>query len=243
MQVGRSAFVAIAGRGQRVDRIFTRVTLWAVASGCVWIAGAFVGGHARKLVWLAALGVDLLADSIGFYTPGMGRTTSVEWTIAGGQFAERCQAFIIIALGESIVVIGQALSVRQQVTAAAVAAFVTAFAGSVALWWVYFDRSAEEGAQIIAGSADPGAAGQHRVPPHPPGDGGRDHRHRRRRSGGAEPSRDRRPLEHELAGDRRGGPVPRRARAVQAGHLGRDLLAARRGHRRAAAPHAAGART
>jgi low temperature requirement protein LtrA len=156
MQVGRSAFVAIAGRGQRVDRIFTRVTLWAVASGCVWIAGAFVGGHARELVWLAALGVDLLADSIGFYTPGMGRTTSAEWTIAGGHFAERCQAFIIIALGESIVVIGQALSVREQVTAAAVAAFVTAFTGSVALWWIYFDRSAEEGAQIIAGSADPG---------------------------------------------------------------------------------------
>ena len=157
MQVGRSAFVAIAGRGQRVDRIFTRVTLWSVASGCVWVAGAFVAGHARELVWLAALGVDLLGDKVGFYTPGMGRTTSEEWTIAGGHFAERCQAFIIIALGESIVVIGQALSVRQHVTAAAVAAFITAFAGSVALWWIYFDRSAEDGARVIAASPDPGA--------------------------------------------------------------------------------------
>ena len=35
MQVGRSAFVAIAGRGQRVGRIFVRVTLWSVASGCL----------------------------------------------------------------------------------------------------------------------------------------------------------------------------------------------------------------
>ena len=157
MQVGRSAFVAIAGRGQRVDRIFIRVTLWSVASGCVWLAGAFVAGHARELVWLAALGVDLLGDRVGFYTPGMGRTTSAEWTIAGGHFAERCQAFIIIALGESIVVIGQALSVRQHVTAGAVAAFITAFAGSVALWWIYFDRSAEDGARVIAASPDPGA--------------------------------------------------------------------------------------
>jgi low temperature requirement protein LtrA len=157
MQVGRSAFVAIAGRGQRVDRIFTRVTLWSVASGCVWVAGAFVAGHARELVWLAAFGVDLLGDRVGFYTPGMGRTTSEEWTIAGGHFAERCQAFIIIALGESIVVIGQALSVRQHVTAAVVAAFITAFAGSVALWWIYFDRSAEDGARVIAASPDPGA--------------------------------------------------------------------------------------
>ncbi|MGA2827573.1 MAG: low temperature requirement protein A [Streptosporangiaceae bacterium] len=156
MQVGRSAFVAIAGRGRRVDKIFTRVTVWSAASGCVWIAGAFVGGHARELVWLAALGVDLLGDKTGFYTPGMGATTSAEWTIAGGHFAERCQAFIIIALGESIVVIGQALSVRPDVSASVVAAFVTAFAGSVALWWVYFDRSAEDGARVIAESPDPG---------------------------------------------------------------------------------------
>ena len=113
-------------------------------------------GAARPRKGLAALGVDLLGDRVGFYIPGMGRTTSEEWTIAGGHFAERCQAFIIIALGESIVVIGQALSVREHVTAAAVAAFVTAFAGSVALWWIYFDRSAEDGARVIAESPDPG---------------------------------------------------------------------------------------
>jgi hypothetical protein len=28
MQVGRSAFVAIAGRGQRLDRVFVQITLW-----------------------------------------------------------------------------------------------------------------------------------------------------------------------------------------------------------------------
>lgn len=41
-------------------------------------------------------------------------------------------------------------------TAVAVAAFITAFAGSVALWWIYFDRSAEDGARVIAESPDPG---------------------------------------------------------------------------------------
>ena len=45
---------------------------------------------------------------------------------------------------------------RPDVSAPAVAAFVTAFAGSVALWWIYFDRSAEDGARVIAGSPDPG---------------------------------------------------------------------------------------
>jgi len=37
-----------------------------------------------------------------------------------------------------------------------VAAFVVAFAGSAALWWIYFDRSAEASARRIATSPDPG---------------------------------------------------------------------------------------
>jgi low temperature requirement protein LtrA len=156
MQVGRSAFVAIAGRGQPLARIFTRVTLWSVLSGSVWVAGAFAHGHGRELIWLAAFGVDLLGDELGFYTPGMGRTTSSEWTIEGGHFAERSQAFIIIALGESIVVIGQSLSGRAHWTSAVIGAVVAAFTGSVALWWIYFYRSAEDGARVIAASSDPG---------------------------------------------------------------------------------------
>ena len=41
-----------------------------------------------------------------------------------------------------------------------VAAFVAAFATSVSLWWLYFDRSAEEGAEVFAASRDPGRLGR-----------------------------------------------------------------------------------
>jgi low temperature requirement protein LtrA len=41
-----------------------------------------------------------------------------------------------------------------------VTAFVVAFAGSVALWWLYFDRSAEAAAEVIAASDDPGRLGR-----------------------------------------------------------------------------------
>ena len=77
----------------------------------------------------------------------------------GGHFAERCQGFVLIALGESIVIIGATLT-EKPVTAADVAAFVVAFIGSVALWWVYFDRSAEAAAEKIARSDDPGRLGR-----------------------------------------------------------------------------------
>jgi low temperature requirement protein LtrA len=38
-----------------------------------------------------------------------------------------------------------------------IAAFIVAFAGSVAFWWLYFDRSARASADVIATSDDPGA--------------------------------------------------------------------------------------
>jgi len=66
----------------------------------------------------------------------------------------------LIALGESIVIIGAALTEDKSVTAASVTAFVVAFAGSVALWWLYFDQSAEAAAEKIARSDDPGRLGR-----------------------------------------------------------------------------------
>jgi low temperature requirement protein LtrA len=97
---------------------------------------------------------------VGFATPGLGRSRTSDWTIEGGHFAERCQAFILIALGESIVIIGATLAGEKSFTVSSVTAFVVAFAGSVALWWLYFDQSAEAAAEKIARSDDPGRLGR-----------------------------------------------------------------------------------
>jgi low temperature requirement protein LtrA len=131
-----------------------------VISGALAVAGGIAAGHAREFLWAAAVGVDLLGGLAGFYTPGLGRSATSDWTIEGGHFAERCQAFILIALGESIVVIGGTLSGLPSVKGAEIAAFVTAFVGSAGLWWLYFDRSADEGARVLAESSDPGRLGR-----------------------------------------------------------------------------------
>ena len=160
MQIGRSVFTVIALRGRRLQRNFQRILAWCLVSGTLAVLGGVSAGHARAAYWLAAVGVDLLGGAVGFYTPGLGRSTTADWTIEGGHFAERCQAFILIALGESIVVIGATLSGLGHIGLAAVGAFVTAFVGSAGLWWLYFDRSAEEGARVIASSSDPGRLGR-----------------------------------------------------------------------------------
>jgi low temperature requirement protein LtrA len=160
MQIGRSGFAVAGLRGQRLQRNFQRILAWCLVSGALAVAGGLVGGHARELLWLAAVTVDVLGGLAGFYTPGLGRSETRDWTIEGNHFAERCQAFILIALGESIVVIGAALSALPAVTAPEIIAFLAAFSTSVGLWWLYFHRSAEQSAQVIASSADPGRLGR-----------------------------------------------------------------------------------
>jgi len=160
MQVGRTIFVVFVTPEGPLRRNFERILTWLAVSGALYLAGGFAHGHVRELLWLLAVAVDVGGAAVGFYTPGLGRSRTEEWTIAGGHFAERCQLFMIIALGESIVVIGAALAAAHPISPRSVAAFVTAFAGSAALWWVYFDRSAADGARIIAASPDPGRLGR-----------------------------------------------------------------------------------
>ncbi len=176
MQIGRSAFVVVALRGQPpggeylpLARNYQRILVWCCVSGALAVAGGLTPGTlARALLWLAAVSVDLLGGAVGFFTPGLARASTQEWDIEGGHFAERCQAFILIAFGESIVVTGATLAgliagplARPGAPdAPTVLAFLVAFLGSVALWWLYFDRSADEGARLIAGSSDPGRLGR-----------------------------------------------------------------------------------
>jgi low temperature requirement protein LtrA len=160
MQIGRSVFAVVALRGRPLQRNFQRILAWCVASGALAVLGGIAGGNARAAFWVAAVAVDLLGGAVGFYTPGLGRSSTREWTIEGGHFAERCQAFMLIALGESIVAIGATLAGLAHIDVAEIAAFAVALAGSIGLWWLYFDRSAEEAARIIAASDDPGRLGR-----------------------------------------------------------------------------------
>jgi low temperature requirement protein LtrA len=164
IQVGRTAFTFIAlrkslGGSHPLSRTFQRILIWFVGSGVVWIIGGLLEGEARYALWLLALAVDYSGPVVGYYIPGLGRSRTQEWTIEGGHFAERCQLFVIIALGESILVTGTTFG-QIEASTATVSAFVVAFLGSVALWWIYFAQSAEAAREVISSSEDPGRLGR-----------------------------------------------------------------------------------
>jgi len=94
-QIGRSVFMVIALRGHPLQANFQRILAWCLASSAFAIAGGLAHGNARALLWLGSVSVDLIGGVVGFYTPGLGRSRTSDWTIEGGHFAERCQAFIL----------------------------------------------------------------------------------------------------------------------------------------------------
>jgi low temperature requirement protein LtrA len=156
IQVGRTGFAVLSlDASHPLSAGFRRILAWFVAAGLLWVAGGLFEGETRYALWLVALAVDYSGPVARYWTPGLGRSRTEEWTIEGTHFAERCQLIIIIALGESILVTGTTFG-EIETSAAAVAAFVVAFLGSAALWWMYFARSAHDASDAIAHSADPG---------------------------------------------------------------------------------------
>jgi low temperature requirement protein LtrA len=102
-----------------------------------------------------ALAIECVAPYAGFFVPGLGRSGTTDWRVDGAHMAERCALFVIIALGESILVTG-ATAADLPATFANLSAFVVAFLGTVAMWWIYFNIGAERGSRQIASAADTG---------------------------------------------------------------------------------------
>jgi low temperature requirement protein LtrA len=156
MQVGRTAFVLWAFKDHPPQRRnFQRILIWFIFSSLFWIAGGLAQGVTRFGLWALALGLEYLSPSISFWTPGLGRSATRDWNVEGEHMAERCGLFVIIALGESILVTGAVFSSLEWTTTN-VAAFVVTFVGSLALWWLYFIISADMGSERLSSSSDPG---------------------------------------------------------------------------------------
>jgi low temperature requirement protein LtrA len=157
MQIGRNvAVTALLERDHHLRVVFQRLIAWSCLSAPLWIAGAAVDDSARPWIWGAALAIDVVAPLVGYATPGLGRSRTADWDVEGAHFAERFQSFVIIALGESIVITGATASSRG-LTPSSVIALAVAFFVTGALFWLYFGEVAEHSMSDIAESDDPGS--------------------------------------------------------------------------------------
>jgi len=161
LQVGRSAVTLwMLPAGHHLQANFQRILGWMCISAVFWILGCFFDGAGRMILWAIGVCCIYFSPMFGFVLPGLGRSdSSKEWTVDGHHLAERCQLFVIVALGETILVTGATLSELEIWSAPVIIASLVAFVGSLAMWWVYFDTSSKAGSHAIHHAENPGLMG------------------------------------------------------------------------------------
>ncbi|HEX8470913.1 MAG TPA: low temperature requirement protein A [Brevundimonas sp.] len=155
--VFRSGFMLWASRKDAVlPRNFQRILSWQLLSGAFWIAGGLMESEMRIALWLAALAIDYAGPAAGYRVPGLGVANTADWTVEGGHMAERVGLFVIICLGESLLITGATFAATPWTTEVILAAAV-AFVGALAMWWIYFSAAHDAASEVISHATDTGA--------------------------------------------------------------------------------------
>lgn len=129
--------------GTRVNRPIQarsiRVFFWFGVTALPWVAGVFVHGTARLVLWSVAVVVDLGSARLGWPTPKLGRTELASQIFTGTHLSERHREIFIISLGELVLSCGIGLA-GSGFQAGRVATSFVGFASAVVLFQLYFHR-------------------------------------------------------------------------------------------------------
>jgi low temperature requirement protein LtrA len=118
-----------------------RYALLSVGGIAAAIAGGIAGGTEQYWLWGLAIVLDFLAAWVGGQADG--------WDLYPEHFAERHGLFVIIALGESLIVTASGLAGAAWTVSTSIAAML-AVALSCALWWTYFARGKQRLEEALA---------------------------------------------------------------------------------------------
>ncbi|WP_127791835.1 low temperature requirement protein A [Agromyces sp. LHK192] len=157
LQLARTGFIvwATVRHDRRAAHDFTSVFAWTALACALWVGGALLPQPLQLPVWILALGVELLGTVVGYPLPGRRRVEIAAWDLSGPHIAERTSLFVLIALGEGLLVTGFEVAAKET-SVEVVVAFVTAFVAAAACWWIYFDHGERVGAEAIEASETPG---------------------------------------------------------------------------------------
>ncbi|MDA0206143.1 MAG: low temperature requirement protein A [Acidobacteria bacterium] len=129
--IGLLLYVWVAWEKPSQRTAVKRFGLLSVGGLAAAIAGGVAGGSEQYWLWGLAIVLDFLAAWVGGQAEG--------WDLDPEHFAERHGLFVIIALGESLIVTASGLAgVAWTVSSSIVA--ILAVSLSCALWWSYFAR-------------------------------------------------------------------------------------------------------
>ena len=124
------SWVAWANPSQRAA--VSRFSLVSLAGLIAALTGGFLGGAAQYWLWGLTIVLDIVAATIGGQQEG--------WNLYPEHFSERHGLFVIIALGETLIVAGAGVT-GETWTGSLLAVAVLAVAITCGLWWSYFPKA------------------------------------------------------------------------------------------------------
>jgi low temperature requirement protein LtrA len=126
----------VGGWRPQMEAMLTPYAVSIIITGPLLVVGALTSGNVRVSLWASAAAIDLAA-------PTALRSTLSAVHYDAAHLAERFGAFVLIALGESVVAIGASAQADHRLHLAGGLAVSFAFALAAGLWWVYFHFAAD----------------------------------------------------------------------------------------------------
>ncbi|MEU8010283.1 low temperature requirement protein A [Micromonospora parva] len=128
-------------RHQTARERATRFLFWFTVSSVFWITGA-LSETPNWALWGIAITIDLVAGAARYPTPRLGKVPLTQYGRTTEHLGERYQQFIILALGDIILVPTLQVS-RGHLDQLRLASLLCAFAVMLLLWQIYVFRAGE----------------------------------------------------------------------------------------------------
>jgi len=161
IQLGRTVWTLVNSTNAVLRDHYFRTLLWVIATTPLWIAGAAVNVEARLLLWALAAGIDQIGRWLAHPIPGR-RLLSENVEFDAAHMLERCRLFLLIALGETVLTTGTAIS-EASITVITLATGTFALVGIIALWALSFGSSHRLTRRHSEKTSDPIRASLHAV--------------------------------------------------------------------------------
>ena len=127
--IGMAIYLVVASGDSEQLVAVRQFTVASIPGMFVVIVGGFVDADVRAWVWLGAVVLDIAATAVaGGYE---------DWRLHADHFVERHGLFVIIALGESLIVVGVIVAAAER-TAELLSVAIGAVVVTCLLWWTHF---------------------------------------------------------------------------------------------------------
>ena len=145
--IGLVLYIWVASENPALRAAVRNFALLSIGGLVMALIGAAVGGSLQYVLWGIAILLDIIAAMIG--------GQSEDWNLHPEHFSERHGLFVIIALGETLIVAAAGLTGAAW-TGDLIAVAVLAVAVTCGLWWSYFARAKpimDHAMEVLHGSA------------------------------------------------------------------------------------------